>query len=120
MTKRKCGNCGKAGHTKKTCTVLGSVGSKNKSKEFHFEVLVNDGVYKGDADNMLDAVTDFVRNPSFPQAIKTRVFLKYSKGDVERHKLLPVSRARPLFIRMAFDPVRLELFAEKLTQELTR
>lgn len=115
---RKCGQCGKEGHTKKTCTVLGSADSRDKSKEYHLEVFVNDFVYKGDADNLFDALTDFVNNPSFPQAIKTKVFIKYSKGDAERHKLLPVPRARAMFMRMAFDSSRVQLFAEKLEHEL--
>lgn len=107
----------KSKETKKALEALGS-SSRNKSKEYHLEVMVNDTVYKGDADNLFDALTDFVNNPSFPQAIKTKVFLRYSKGEAERHKLLPVPRARAMFTRMVFDSSRVQLFAEKLEHEL--
>lgn len=108
----------KSKEAKKALEVLGSA-SSDVSKEYHLEVLVNDTVYKGDADSLLDAITDYFNNPSFPQAIKTKVFLKYSKGEVERHKLISVPRARAMFTRMSFDSNRIQLFAEKLTHELT-
>ena len=98
--------------------VLGLVGH-NASKEYHLEVNVNDGVYKGDADSLAEALTNFVNDPFYPQAIKTKVFLKYSKGEVGRYKLLSVPRARAMFTRMSFDPNRLQVLAEKLTHELT-
>ena len=104
--------------TKKPKVSLGSVGT-DASKEFHLEVNVNDGVYKGDADTLAQALSDFVNDPFFPQAIKTKVFLKYSKGEVQRHKLLSVPRARAIFTRMSFDPNRLAIIAERLTHELT-
>ena len=80
---------------------------------------MNDMVFKYEGDTLLETVQAFVNNPDFPLAVKTKVFLKYSKGNVERHKLVNVSAARTIFKRLRFDEDQAKFLADKLTHELT-
>ena len=95
-----------------------AVSSPKPKLDYHLEVHVNDEVYKGDAETLLQAFKDFVNSPAFPTSIKTKVFIKYGKVGEENQKLLHVPRARAIFTRMSFDSSRIDLFVEKLMQEI--
>jgi|SRR3990167_4696192 len=90
-----------------------------KEKEFKLEAHLNDTVFKHEGDTLLEAVQGFINSSDFPLAVKTKVFLRYTKGDVERHKLVNVSAARTIFKRLRFDEDQAKFLAEKLTHELT-
>ena len=90
-----------------------------KEKEYKLEVNLNDTVFKYKGDTLLDTLQSFVNDPDFPLAVKTKVFLKYSKGKVERHKLMNVSSARTIFKRLRFDEDQANFLAEKLEHELS-
>lgn len=116
---RKCGQCGEEGHNKKDCPQLGASLATTPKKAYKLEVHLNDTVFKSEGDTLLEAVQGFVSNPDFPLAVKTKVFLKYRRDDVERHKLVNVSAARTIFKRLRFDEDQARFLAEKLNHELT-
>lgn len=88
-------------------------------KDYRLEVHLNDTVFKSKGSTLLDAVRDFVNHPDFPLAVKTKVFLKYGKGDVNRQKLIHLGSARTIFKRLRFDEDQAKFLADKLTHELT-
>jgi hypothetical protein len=100
--------------------VTKKLGSKvKKEKEYKLEAHLNDTVIKTEGDTLLEAIQAFVTSDEFPFAVKTKVFLKYSHGDVERHKLLPLAGARTILRRLKFSEDQAKFLAEKLTHELT-
>lgn len=86
---------------------------------YKLEISFNDSVYKGEGESMVQLLTDFVNSPDFPFAIKTRVFIKYSKGEVEAHKFLNLPRARFVFQQISSDPHDIQFWADRLIRELT-
>lgn len=96
---------------------LGSSKPK-KAPKYRLEVIVNDTDYKGTADSLTQALTDFVESGDFPFGVKTRVVIRYKKGDVERQKLWHVPEARRVFNIISAKPSALELLATKLEAEL--
>lgn len=90
-----------------------------KEKEYRLEVSLNNTMFVHRGDSLLEAVQGFVNDPDFPLAVKTKVFLKYSNGGTERHKLINVSSARTIFKRLRFDEDQARFLAEKLAHELT-
>ena len=104
---------------KEKSPVTKRLGKSKKEKEFKLEAHLNDTVFKHEGDTLLEAVQAFVNSEDFPFAVKTKVFLKYSKGDVERHKILPVSSASVILKRLRFDEDQARFLADKLTRELT-
>ena len=104
---------------KEKSPVTKRLGKAKKEKEFKLEAHLNDTVFKHEGDTLLEAVQAFVNREDFPFAVKTKVFLKYSKGGVERHKILPVSSARVILKRLRFDEDQAKFLADKLTRELT-
>ena len=88
---------------------------KNPKLDYHLEVHVNDLVYKGQAETLEQALTDFVNNPNFPFSVKTRMFLKFGKeGEPEQSRTYPVFVARKLLNRISFRESALEILANKL------
>ena len=103
---------------KEKSPVTKRLGKSKKKKEFKLEAHLNDTVFKHEGNTLLEAVQAFVNREDFPFAVKTKVFLKYSKGGVERHKILPVSSARVILKRLRFDEDQAKFLADKLTREL--
>ena len=107
---------------KEKSPVTKRLGKSKKEKEFKLEAHLNDTVFKHEGDTLLEAVQAFVNREDFPLAVKTKIFLKYSKGKgkkkVERHKILPVSSARVILKRLRFDEDQAKFLADKLTREL--
>lgn len=95
---------------------LGAV--KTKGKGVTLEVSVNDLEYKAKAVDLHQALLDLVTSPEFPFAIKTRAFVKFSNGKVERSVTYPTAVARRVFRLVSTDPTSLELLAVKLTEDL--
>ncbi len=89
-----------------------------KKLAYHLEIKVNDVEFKTDANDMAEAISQFINSPEFPFAVKTKVFVKYSKGGVERAQLYHVPEARKVFRMIALKPSALELLAFKFTQNL--
>src|SRR3990167_10906131 len=104
---------------KEKSPVTKRLGKSKKKKEFKLEAHLNDTVFKHEGDTLLEAVQAFVNREDFPFAVKTKVFLKYSKGDVERHKLMNLSSSRTIFKRLRFDEDQARFLADKLTHELS-
>ena len=105
--------------TKKLGSEETSKETKKKEKDYKLEVHLNDMIIKSKGDTLLEAIKGFVSSDDFPLAVKTKVFLKYSKGEVERHKILGLGSARTIFKRLRFDDDQANFLAEKLTHELT-
>jgi hypothetical protein len=106
--------------TKKPLTKkkLGAKAPAKKVPKYHLEVRVNDVEFKTDAEDMVSALSEFINSPAFPFAVKTKVFVKYSKGDVERSQLYHVPEARKVFKMIALKPSARELLAFRFTQNL--
>jgi len=92
---------------------------KKDKKGYKLEAHLNDEVFKYKGNTLLETLQSFVNDDDFPLAVKTKVFLKYSKGEVERHKLMNVSSARTIFKRLRFDEDQANFLAEKLEHELS-
>ena len=99
--------------------VTKKLGVKAEEKQFNLEVHLNDMVLKSKGKTLLEAVEGFINSSEFPFAVKTKVFLKYGKGDISRHKLLNLSSARTIFKRLRFDDDQARFLADKLEHELT-
>jgi len=83
--------------------------------DYHLEVHVNDLVYKGQAETLEQALTDFVNSPNFPFSVKTRMFMKFGKeGEELQTRTYPVFVARRLLKRISFRESALEILANKL------
>jgi len=91
-----------------------SEGGAKKAKGYFLEVSVNDSEYKGFADSLESALSDYVSSPEFPTSVKTRVFMKFGKGNDVQERTYPVFVARRLFSRISFRESALEILANKL------
>jgi hypothetical protein len=89
-----------------------------KAKEFRFEVIVNDVHFKTKSDSLAEALNEFMSSKEFPAAIKTKVILRFGKGETLVQRLWPVSEARRVFANLGIKPELSELFAEKLSRQL--
>lgn len=89
-----------------------------KAKKYLLEIHVNDIEHKVKTDDLHQALADFVAGPDFPFAIKTRVFIKFSKGKNEGQRFFHVPEARRIFSLMEHNTSSLELLANKLMEEI--
>ena len=94
-------------------TVLGS-----RRGLYTLEVKVNDVEYKGSANSMEQALSDFVLNPSFPFSVKTAVVLKFSDGTKEGTQTLRALMGRRMFNAIAHKPAAIEIQARKMEERL--
>ena len=94
-------------------TVLGS-----RRGLYTLEVKVNDVEYKGSANSMEQALSDFVLNPSFPFSVKTAVVMKFSDGEKNGTQTLRALMGRRLFNAIVHKPSAIEIFARKMTDRL--
>lgn len=91
---------------------------KVSKPKFTLEVQVNDLVYKGSADSLNQAMSDFISNPNYPFTIKTRALVRFSDGKVDRQVVYPVVRARRLFKIFSIKPDRADLLADQFLNQL--
>ncbi len=89
-----------------------------KEGEVRFEVLVNDLHYKTTADTLKEAIEGFMASKDFPAAIKTKVILRFGKGEVLTQHLWPLAEARRVFSNLNIKPDLTELFSSKLSRQL--
>lgn len=108
----------KLGTAKKTKKVVKKLGSEKVNAGYFFEVRVNDEVYRGDAENLTQALQDFTVSSAFPFAVKTRTIIRYGTETVERQRVLHVPAARRFFTIISRKPDSLELWASKFTKDL--
>ena len=91
---------------------------EEKVKTFRFEVLVNDLHFKTTADNLKEAIEEFMNSKDFPAAIKTKVILRFGEGETLTQHLWPLAEARRVFSNLDIKPELTELFASKLSRQL--
>lgn len=89
--------------------VLGS-----KRGLYTLEVSVNDIEYKNSANNMVQALSDFVLSPVFPFSVKTRVLFKFSDGTKEGIQRYSSLMANRMFKILTIKPQSLEIVARKM------
>lgn len=94
-------------------TVLGS-----RRGLYTLEVSVNDIEYKGSANNMVQALSDFVLSPHFPFAVKTRVLLKFSDGEKEGSQVYSALMGRRVFNAISHKPSAVEIYGRKMEARL--
>jgi hypothetical protein len=85
---------------------------------YSLEVSVNDVEYKGSANSVHQALSDFVLSPSFPFGVKTRVMLKFSDGKKEGSQRYGALVARRVFKAISHKPSALEVLASKLEERM--
>jgi hypothetical protein len=112
MPKKKVGKVPKVGKAK-TPKV-----EKAPKLQYSIEVEVNDIHYKGSAITLYQCLIDFVNNPSFPFAIKSRCLIKYSDGKKERQVVWPPIRAHRQFKMLSLKPSQAEFQADKWLSDL--
>jgi hypothetical protein len=88
------------------------------STKYHIEIKVNDVVFDHSAESIKQALFDFVASPVYPFGAKTKMFIKYSKGKIERHRLFHTQEARRVILTMRSKPIAVEILAAKLTRDL--
>ena len=100
------------------------LGGKTKEKSpkspflFKLEVRVNDLVYKGEAKSLDVALSDFVKSPNYPFAVKTPVVIRFSDGKSEKQIVWPTMMARRKFKLLTLKPSIVELLGNKLASDL--
>ena len=82
------------------------------------EVSVNDVEYKGSANSLEQALSDFVVSPSFPFGVKTRVFLKFSDGEKSGSQRYGALVARRVFSAISHKPSAVAILASKMEQRM--
>lgn len=91
---------------------------KVEAEKYRFEVLVNDAHFKTTANSLAEGIDEFIKSPDFPVAIKTKVILRFGKGDELIQKLWPTAVARRIFASMDIKPSLIEFFGEQLNRRL--
>src|SRR3990167_5621654 len=81
---------------------------------YTLDVSVNDVEYKGSANSLEQALSDFVVSPSFPFGVKTRVFLKFSDGEKSGSQRYGALVARRVFSAISHKPSAVEILASKM------
>ena len=95
-------------------TVLGS-----RRGLYTLDVKVNDVEYKGSANSMNQALSDFVLNPSFPFSVKTSVVFNFSDGEKKGTQVLRALMGRRLFNAISHKPSAIEIQARKMEERLS-
>ena len=90
-----------------------------KKPEYWFSVEVNDALYEGKADSLLQALKDYVASDKFPFAIKTKALVKFGKGKAESQQFYSPFEARKVFARAEFKESVLEILAAKFEARLS-
>lgn len=84
---------------------------------YSFEVTVNEVTFKTEAVDLKSALSDFIKSPQFPLGVKTRVFMKFGKGNKLVNHTIPVTMARRLFSIISHKATAVEILANKLTNK---
>ena len=90
---------------------------KTKGK-YTLAVKVDDVDYKGSADSMVQALSDFVASKNYPLGAKTMAVFNVSNGDKTYSEIWRVARCRKMFNLMSFKPTAIEIVAGKLEAAL--
>lgn len=86
-------------------------------KDYTLEISVNDLNYKTKAKDLTEALTDFVNSPDYPFGVKTKLIIRYGKGDDIRQRIIPVQEARRLISVISKKTTAFEILIAKLTRE---
>ncbi len=97
---------------------LGAKVTPKNKLNCQLEVVVNDLVYKGEAETLDQCLKDFIASPDFPFAVKTRVVIRYSEGDKAGQVIWPTLKARRQFNLISLKPYWSELVAERFENNL--
>ena len=90
---------------------------KTKGK-YTLAVKVDDVDYKGSADSMVQALSDFVASKNYPLGAKTMAVFNVSNGDKTYSEIWRVARCRKMFNLMSLKPTAIEIVAGKLEAAL--
>ena len=90
---------------------------KSKGK-YTLAVKVDDVDYKGNADSMVQALTDFVASKKYPLGAKTFAVFSVSNGEKTYSEIWRVARCRKMFNLMSLKPTAIEIVAGKLEAAL--
>ena len=93
---------------------------KKAGSEYYIGVEVNDLVYKGEADSLVQALLDFVKSPEYPFAVKTRFLLKYGNSETEKQLIWNVMMARRKLKLMSIKPQVAEILSGQLENNLAQ
>jgi hypothetical protein len=91
---------------------------KEKKPKFQLEVEVNEKVYKGKAETLHQALTDFANSPDYPFPIKTRAIIRVSDGKNTYQQHYFLGAAQRLFRRIRINPTVSEIMSYKLSERL--
>ena len=103
---------------------------KKTAGKYTLAVKVDDVNYKGSADSMVQALTDFVASKSYPLGAKTFAVFTVSKKATRKTKekaaakkktyseIWRVARCRKMFNLMSLKPTAIEIVAGKLEAAL--
>ena len=107
----------KKAETKKS-TKKAETKKSTKKGAYTLEVSVNDVVYKGSGENMVDALSKFVASPEFPFAVKTQVSMNFSDGKRKGIQRYPALMGRRTFNAISFKPSAIEILAGDMERRL--
>ena len=91
---------------------------KKSEGKYTLAVKVDDVDYKGSADTMVQALTDFVASKSYPLGAKTFAVFNVGNGDKTYSEIWRVARCRKMFNLMSLKPTAIEIVAGKLEAAL--
>ena len=91
---------------------------KKSEGKYTLAVKVDDVDYKGSADTMVQALTDFVASKEYPLGAKTFAVFNVSNGDKSYSEIWRVARCRKMFNLMSLKPTAIEIVAGKLEAAL--
>lgn len=94
------------------------VKKKVAHKDYTLEIEINDSNFEAKGESLKDCFVDIIGRSDFPFAPKTRVFIKYGKGDVVNTKIMNVVMARRIFSIMEHKESAIEIFTNKLQEYL--
>lgn len=91
---------------------------KKSEGKYTLAVKVDDVNYKGSADSMVQALTDFVASKNYPLGAKTMAVFDVSNGEKKHSEIWRVARCRKMFNLMSLKPTAIEIVAGKLEAAL--
>ncbi len=92
--------------------------AKKTKGAYTLEVKVDDVKYKGSADSLVEALSDFVASKDYPLGAKTMAVFNVINGDKTYSEIWRVTRARKMFTLMSLKPTTIELIARKMEAAL--
>ena len=92
--------------------------TKKTAGKYTLAVKVDDVNYKGNADTMVQALTDFVASKHYPLGAKTFAVFNIGNGEKTYSEIWRVTRCRKMFNLMSLKPTAIEIVAGKLEAAL--